>query len=112
MTFFKKSSKSRFIFSSKSFSPKALAGALVLISGQALAGFPVDINSASVAELADALDGVGMSKAQAIVEYREEFGPFMEPSELIAVRGIGAATLEKNREYIRLTSEPDLVSSD
>lgn len=89
-----------------------LATALIAFSAQALAGFPVDINSASATELADALDGVGMAKAQAIVEYREEFGPFMEPSELIAVRGIGPATLEKNREYILLTTDPDIVSAD
>lgn len=91
---------------------KAVAGALLALSSQVFAGFPVDINSASAAELAEALDGVGMSKAAAIVEYREEFGPFMEPSELVAVRGIGLVTLEKNRDFILLTSDPELVATE
>lgn len=90
----------------------AVAGALLALSSQVFAGFPVDINSASAPELADALDGVGMSKATAIVEYREQFGPFMEPSELVAVRGIGPATLEKNLDFILLTSDPELVATE
>lgn len=90
----------------------AVAGVLLALSSQVFAGFPVDINSASATELADALDGVGLSKATAIVEYREQFGPFMEPSELVAVRGIGAATLEKNRNFILLTSDPELVATE
>lgn len=89
-----------------------LVAALVAVSSPVFAGFPVDINSASAAELADALDGVGLAKATAIVEYREQFGPFMEPSELVAVRGIGAATLEKNRDYILLTSDPELATAE
>lgn len=89
-----------------------LVAALVAASSPVFAGFPVDINSASAAELADALDGVGLAKATAIVEYREQFGPFMEPSELVAVRGIGAATLEKNRDYILLTSDPELAAAE
>ena len=91
---------------------KLIAGALLAASSQAFSGFPVDINSASATELADALDGVGMSKATAIVEYREQFGPFMEPSELVAVRGIGPATLEKNLDFILLTSDPELLATE
>jgi competence protein ComEA len=36
------------------------------------------------------------------VRYREQFGPFESIEELTEVRGIGAATLERNRERIRL----------
>jgi len=89
-----------------------LAGSALIISSTVFAGFPVDINSASATELADALDGVGMSKATAIVEYRNEFGPFMTADELVAVRGIGPATLEKNREFILLTTDPKVVSAE
>jgi competence protein ComEA len=62
----------------------------------------IDINSAPAAELAEALQGVGLRKAEAIVRYREQFGPFESVEELAEVKGIGAATLERNRALIRL----------
>lgn len=65
----------------------------------------VDINTASAAELAQALDGVGRSRADAIVEHREKFGPFKSVDELRYVSGIGAATVERNRA--RMTAGGD-----
>ena len=62
----------------------------------------VNINTASAEELAERLSGVGDSKAQAIVRYREQFGAFESVEELAEVAGIGAATVERNRERIRL----------
>lgn len=62
----------------------------------------INVNSANAEELADLLDGVGLSRAQAIIEYREQHGPFRSAQELIAVRGIGQATLEKNLAVIRV----------
>jgi competence protein ComEA len=62
----------------------------------------VNINSADAATLAGALSGVGQSKAEAIVRYREQFGPFESVEELTEVKGIGAATVERNRARIRL----------
>ncbi|MFU8878135.1 MAG: ComEA family DNA-binding protein [Wenzhouxiangellaceae bacterium] len=82
-----------------------LALVLVLgISGAVLADEPVDINTATVEQLAEALNGVGEAKARAIVEYRETNGPFSHPDELVNVRGIGLATVDKNRELIRVES--------
>ena len=60
----------------------------------------VNINQADAATLADVLVGVGMSKAQAIVAYREENGKFFSAEELTAVRGIGEATIAKNSSKI------------
>ena len=57
---------------------------------------PVDINSASAETLADALQGVGMSRAQAIVTFRNSHGPFEKPEDLVKVKGIGELTLAKN----------------
>ncbi len=57
----------------------------------------VDINTADAAELARVLDGVGAAKAEAIVAHREKFGPFTDVDELRYVKGIGAATVERNR---------------
>ena len=62
---------------------------------------PVDINTAGVSEL-DSLPGIGPSKAQAIVTYRSENGPFGSISDLDNVPGIGAATLEGLREHVSL----------
>lgn len=86
---------------SLTFIPTLLASAL---SSAALAGYPVNINAAAAPELADALDGVGLSKAEAIVSYRDINGPFLNKESLTSVRGIGEATLEKNRDYILLDS--------
>jgi len=70
-----------------------------LIAGSALAG-PVDVNTADAATLSAELQGVGMSKAVAIVEYREANGPFKRPDDLILVKGIGERTIELNRDNI------------
>lgn len=62
----------------------------------------VNINTASAAEIAETLQGVGEAKAQAIVAYREEHGQFESPEALSSVTGIGSATVEKNRERISI----------
>lgn len=63
---------------------------------------PVDVNSADAATLAEELDGVGPAKAQAIVDFREQYGAFKSPDELLEVKGIGERVLDLNRENIRL----------
>jgi len=60
----------------------------------------VNINTADAEALALALDGVGMAKARDIIAYREEHGAFKTVDELQNVRGIGKATLERNRDRI------------
>lgn len=62
----------------------------------------VDINNDDAEKLADLLDGIGTSRAEAIVAYRDEHGPFIAPEDLLNVSGIGPATLEKNRQKIRI----------
>ncbi|MCG3878078.1 helix-hairpin-helix domain-containing protein [Psychrobacter sp. Ps6] len=59
----------------------------------------VNINRASEGELVS-LNGIGSSKAQAIILYREMFGEFKTVDELAKVKGIGAKTLEKNRRRL------------
>src|SRR5699024_9882423 len=72
------------------------------ISGIAFAASPVNINTANAAELAESLDGIGPSKAQAIVEYRETHGNFSDASEITQVKGIGNATFERNKDVITI----------
>ena len=60
----------------------------------------VNINSADMETLARELNGVGSAKARAIVEYREAIGAFASIDELLEVKGIGMAILEKNRNKL------------
>lgn len=65
---------------------------------------PVDINSADAATIARELQGIGLSKAQEIVAYREKNGAFKNAEDLRKIKGIGAKTLERNRANIRMDS--------
>lgn len=62
----------------------------------------VNINTASAEELAQAMNGVGLKKAQAIVSYREEYGPFKAIEDLTQVPGIGNSLLERNAGNLTL----------
>ena len=72
---------------------------------------PVNVNKADAETIARELQGVGPSKARAIVEYRETNGPFESVNDLLKVQGIGPKVLEDNRKNILLEddteSEPD-----
>lgn len=59
----------------------------------------VNINTASVSELIG-LDGIGETRAKAIIEYREANGGFKSVDELTKVSGIGEKTLGKIRAKI------------
>lgn len=85
----------------------AMIGALSLYAASALAGSPVNVNSASAEEIAEGLDGVGMTKAEAIVAYRTENGPFKTQDELVAVKGIGIRTVDRNAQFIVLSDETE-----
>ena len=61
---------------------------------------PININTASEAELAETIDGVGASKAKAIVAYRQTHGAFQSVEELASVKGIGSKTIEKNKDKL------------
>ncbi|MFK8028555.1 MAG: ComEA family DNA-binding protein [Gammaproteobacteria bacterium] len=67
-----------------------------------LAASPININQANAQQIAENLKGVGIKKAQAIVQYREKIGGFQTQDQLLNVKGIGAATLEKNEGNILL----------
>ncbi len=71
------------------------------INGVSLAA-PININQATAQEIADNLKGIGIKKAQAIVQYREKIGGFQSQKQLLNVKGIGASTLEKNQDNILL----------
>lgn len=79
---------------------------LLFVVASPLAAFagPVNINTADAATISAELQGVGMSKAQAIVDYRKNHGPFKSQEDLTLVKGIGVRTVEINRANILLKS--------
>ena len=64
----------------------------------------VNVNTANAQTLAAAMNGVGVSKAEAIVRYREVNGPFSSLDQLADVKGIGAKTVERNRGQLTVES--------
>jgi competence protein ComEA len=79
-----------------------LAGSLVL---PAFAATPVNINKADATTIAKSLDGIGQSRAKAIVAWRDAHGPFKKVEDLGQIKGIGKSTLERNRDAIRFTGD-------
>lgn len=63
----------------------------------------IEPNRATAVEL-DRLPGVGAATAEAIVDARAERGPFLELEDLLEVRGIGPATLERLRPHLEFDS--------
>ena len=58
------------------------------------------INSASVEDIYSRLKGIGPKTAQAIVDYRDQFGPFENLEQLMDVKGIGPATIRDIEQQI------------
>ncbi|WP_338644181.1 helix-hairpin-helix domain-containing protein [Yersinia bercovieri] len=62
----------------------------------------VNINSANAEQLAQQLSGIGKKKAEAIIAYREQFGPFTDAEQLLEVPGIGPSFLERNSRKLKM----------
>lgn len=62
----------------------------------------ININSADAQSIAAGLKGIGASRAEAIVRYRETYGPFASLEELAEVKGVGKSTVDKNKNVITL----------
>ncbi len=67
-------------------------------SGKVIA---VNVNTASAEQLADSLKGIGLTKAKAIIAYRKARGNFKSASDLMAVKGVGASIVARNKANIR-----------
>ena len=74
--------------------------ALFLLLPAVAAAAPVNVNTADAETISESLQGVGLSKARAIVEYRQKHGPFRSADDLSLVKGIGERTVELNRNDI------------
>jgi competence protein ComEA len=82
-----------------------IAAALALLAAPTLllAG-PVDVNTADAETISAELKGIGMTKAKAIIDYREKHGPFRSADDLTLVKGIGERTVEINRSDIKVSA--------
>ncbi len=76
---------------------------IMLSDSDATAEYTVNINTATVQELDALLPGIGIKKAEAIVEYRTIVGGFKSLEELMEVDGIGRKIFEKIRPYCVLS---------
>ncbi|HBS61451.1 MAG TPA: competence protein ComEA [Stenotrophomonas sp.] len=70
----------------------------MLLMWPAHAADRIDINTADASMLEQGLANVGPRRAEAIVAYRRQHGPFLRVEELARVKGIGTATVERNRQ--------------
>lgn len=82
--------------------PEAAKAPLVLDAAAKSQTAKVDLNGADAPTLQRELSGIGEAKAKAIVAYRESNGPFSSVDELLEVKGIGKAILDKNREKLEV----------
>ena len=73
-----------------------------IISFGVVAGDKVNINTADAEILSEMIAGVGEKRAQAIIEYREQYGAFQSVDELSRVKGINISLIEKNRDRLSI----------
>ncbi|HXN99171.1 MAG TPA: helix-hairpin-helix domain-containing protein [Candidatus Acidoferrales bacterium] len=59
----------------------------------------IDLNTATAEQLQQ-VPGIGPSTAKAIVNFRQKSGPFQRIEDLLAIKGISKARLEKMRPYV------------
>ena len=75
----------------------------------ALAVEPVDLNAADASAL-ERVVGIGPAKAKAIVNYRNEHGPFASVDDLAKVSGFGAKSVDKLRPQLVVGAPKKVVS--
>jgi competence protein ComEA len=98
---------------------RAFAPTFLLLLGLGLAAWPVlaadggdlsgvvNLNTATAEQLT-LLPGIGEAKARAILERRKQQGGFKTVDELVEVKGIGSAALEKIRPFVAIQGKTSL----
>lgn len=65
----------------------------------------VNINTADAKTLAENIQGVGIKRAEAIITFREEHGPFKSVDELTQIKGIGLKLVDRNRDNLKVSEK-------
>lgn len=86
----------------------ALVASIFTVASTGIFAGSVNLNTADAQTLADNLDGVGMSKANAIVAYRTEHGPFKTVEDVQNVKGIGTGTFESIKSDLNIKEKQSL----
>jgi competence protein ComEA len=101
-------------------SARAIGLALLLLLGPGLIAAPalgagggqlsgvVNVNTATAEQLM-LLPGIGEAKARAILGRRKEKGAFKKVDELLEVKGIGTAALERIRPFVAIQGKTSLT---
>jgi len=63
---------------------------------------PIDLNTATAEQLQQ-VPGIGPSTAKAIVDFRQKSGPFRKIEDLLAIKGVSKARLERMRPYLTIS---------
>ncbi len=84
----------------------ALFLSLVLAQSGLAEDISVDLNTATAEQLVEVLNGIGPSKAEAIIAYRDANGGFQHIDELVNVKGIGLRTVDRNRSRMEVSEPP------
>lgn len=77
----------------------AFVAACLILPVSGFAGQMLDVNTATVEQLVE-IKGLGEKTAEAIVQYREDHGPFASIDDLAQVKGIGEKKVESLREHL------------
>lgn len=83
---------------------KFILSLFVLLAFSGFAHAAVDLNTATKEEL-EAVKGIGPAKADAIISYRKEHGPFKKIDDLSAVKGFGAKSVGKLRNEVTVGAD-------
>lgn len=86
--------------------PGLAAAPVLAADGGGLSGV-VNLNTATAEQLM-LLPGIGEAKARAILDRRKQEGGFKTVDELVEVKGIGAAALDKLRPYLAIQGKTSL----
>jgi len=62
----------------------------------------INPNTADASSLQQ-LPGIGVKMAQRIIRYRQQYGPFRKPEDLLNIKGIGKKSLRKIRKHLKIS---------
>ena len=91
-----------FALSIMGFSGHTLAISKQPAEAQAIVEEVVNINKANAETIASILKGIGLKKAELIVDWRNTKGQFTRIEQLLEIKGIGEKTLTLNKKKIKL----------